>query len=109
MLSARLTRARHPGGPPMNGRIVIRIPRGVKRRLRRQMQKTRDAAFRTRVQIVLLYEAGMGAQRIAANLGRVPATAVRVARRFLEQGEDGVLAASRDTGEVKDDAYVEPA
>src|SRR5213593_1706705 len=76
MFSARLARARHPGGPPMNGRIVVRIPRWVKRRLRRQMQQTRDAAFRTRVQIVLLYEAGLGAQRIAASLGCVPATAV---------------------------------
>ena len=87
----------------MNGRIVIRIPRWVKRRLRRQMQKTRDAAFRTRVQIVLLYEAGLGAQRIAANLGCVPATAVRVAQRFLEQGEDGLLDGRRGNGELKVD------
>ena len=87
----------------MNGRIVIRIPRWVKRRLRRQMQKTRDAAFRTRVQVVLLYEAGLGAQRIAAHLGCVPATAVRVARRFLEQGEDGLLDGRRGNGELKVD------
>ena len=87
----------------MNGRIVVRMPRWVKRRLRRQMQKTRDAAFRTRVQIVLLYEAGLGAQRIAASLGCVPATAVRVAQRFLDQGEEGLLDGRRGNGELKVD------
>jgi transposase len=79
------------------------MPRWVKRRLRRQMQKTRDAAFRTRMQIVLLYEAGLGAQRIAASLGCVPATAVRVAQRFLEQGEEGLLDGRRGNGELKVD------
>lgn len=87
----------------MNGRIVVRMPRWVKRRLRRQMQRTRDAAYRTRVQIVLLYEAGLGAQRIAASLGCVPATAVRVVRRFLELGEEGLLDGRRDNGQVKVD------
>lgn len=87
----------------MNRRIVIRLPRRVKRRLRRQAQKTRDAALRTRVQIVLLYEAGLGAQRIAAHLGCVPATAVRVARRFLEMGEDALIDGRRGNGELKVD------
>jgi transposase len=67
------------------------------------MQKTGDAAFRTRVQIVLLYEAGLGAQRIATSLGCVPATAVRVAQRFLEQGEEGLLDGRRGNGELKVD------
>lgn len=87
----------------MNRRIVVRLPRWVKRRLRRQGQKTRDAALRTRIQIVLLYDAGLGAQRIAAHLGCVPATAVRVARRFLEVGEDGLLDGRRGNGELKVD------
>jgi transposase len=52
---------------------------------------------------VLLYEAGLGAQRIAAHLGCVPATAVRVARRFLELGEDGLLDGRRGNGELKVD------
>lgn len=87
----------------MNRRIVVRMPRWVKRRLRRQMQRARDAALRTRVQIVLLYEAGLGAQRIAASLGCVPATAVRVAQRFLELGEEGLLDGRRGNGELKVD------
>jgi len=87
----------------MNRRIVVRLPRWVKRRLRRQGQKTRDAALRTRIQIVLLYDAGLGAQRIAAHLGCVPATAVRVVRRFLDVGEDGLIDGRRGNGELKVD------
>jgi transposase len=87
----------------MNGRIVVPMPRWVKRRLRRQLQRTRDAALRTRVQIVLLYGAGLGAQRIAASLGCVPATAVRVVRRFLELGEEGLQDGRRDNGQMKVD------
>jgi transposase len=87
----------------MKGRIVVRLPRGVKRRLQRQARKTRDAALRTRIQIVLLYEASWGAQRIAASLGCVPATAVRVARRFLAVGEDGLRDGRCDNGQMKVD------
>ena len=87
----------------MNGRIVVRLPRGVKRRMKRQRQHTRDAALRTRIQIVLLYEAGWGAHRIAASLGCVPATAVRVVRRFQALGEDGLLDGRRDNGQLKVD------
>jgi transposase len=58
---------------------------------------------RIRIQIVLLYEAGWGAQRIAAGLGCVPATAVRVARRFLAAGEDGLCDGRSDNGQMKVD------
>jgi transposase len=84
-------------------RIVVRLPRWVKRRLQRERHSTRDAALRTRIQIVLLYEAGWGAHRIAASLGCVPATAVRVARRFLELGEEGLLDGRRANGQLKVD------
>ena len=87
----------------MSRRIVVRLPRCVKRRLRCQACRTRDASLRTRIQIVLLYEAGWGAQRIATSLGCVPATAVRVARRFLTLGEDGLRDGRRDNGQMKVD------
>ena len=87
----------------MKGRIVVRLPRGVKRRLQRERHRARDAALRTRIQIVLLYEAGWGAHRIAASLGCVPATAVRVVRRFLALGEEGLLDGRRDNGQMKVD------
>ena len=59
--------------------------------------------MRTRIQIVLLYEKGWGAQRIAASLGCVPATAVRVVRRFLTLGEEGLLDGRCDNGQMKVD------
>ena len=52
---------------------------------------------------MLLYEAGWGAHRIAASLGCVPATAVRVVRRFLALGEEGLLDGRRDNGQMKVD------
>ncbi len=87
----------------MKRRIVIRLPRWVKRRLRREGRKTPDAALRTRIRIVLLYEAGWGAHRISASLGCVPATAVRVARRFQALGEDGLRDGRCDNGLMKVD------
>jgi transposase len=93
----------------MNQRIVVRLPRGVKRRLKRAIRKTRDAGLRTRIQIVLLYETGWGAYRIAATLGCVPATAVRVVRRFQSLGEEGLLDGRRENGQLKVDDDVRQA
>ena len=73
----------------------------MKRRLQRERRKTRDAALRTRIQVILLYEAGRGAHRIARSLGCVPATAVRVARRFQALGEDGTRDGHCDNGQMK--------
>jgi transposase len=47
---------------------------------------------------VLLYARGWGAQTIASALGCAPATAVRVVRRFLEQGEAGLEDARWENG-----------
>ena len=93
----------------MNQRIVVRLPRAVKRRLKRAMRKTKDAGLRTRIQIVLLYETGWGAHRIAATLGCVPATAVRVVRRFQSLGEEGLLDGRRENGQLKVDDDVRQA
>ena len=87
----------------MHGRIVVRLRPKVKRRLKRQMLKSQNAAFRNRLRIVLLYENGWGAHRIAQALGCVPATAVRVVHRFLELGEDGLVDGRRDNGQLKVD------
>jgi transposase len=81
----------------------------MRRRIERRRQKTRDAALRTRIQIVLLYHQGFGAQVIAGTLGCVPATAVRVANRFLEAGEAGLEDGRRDNGVPKVDPDVEQA
>lgn len=73
------------------------------------MHKTRDAALRTRLQIVLSYSRGQGAQTIARALHCAPATAVRVAQRFVAQGEAGLEDARHENGQPKVDPDVEQA
>jgi len=82
----------------VKGRIVIRLPRWVKRRLQRQRDRTGNAALRRRISIVLFHETGWSAHRIAASLGCVPGTAVRVPRRDLALGEDGLANGRRENG-----------
>ena len=64
------------------GRIVLHSTRQSRRRLKRLAQKSRDARRRTRILIVLHYQSGWGANRIATALDIVPSTAVKVARRY---------------------------
>jgi transposase len=84
-------------------RIVLNLARPVRRRLERAALKTRDAAYRTRVRVVLLYAQGWGATRIAEALGCASCTALRVVHRFLQEGEAGLQDARRDNGTPKVD------
>jgi transposase len=90
-------------GPKQVARIVIRLSRQAKRRLSRLQRGTRDAAYRTRLLIVLHYAGGSGSKTIAAALGIAPATAVRVAHRYLEQGELGLVDGRSGNGCAKVD------
>jgi transposase len=65
--------------------------------------------LRTRILIVLHYAQGAGAHFIAASVGCVPATAVRVAHRFLELGEGGLDDGRRENGTPKVDADLQQA
>jgi transposase len=65
--------------------------------------------LRTRIQIVLHYVAGWGSLTIARARHCAPATAVRVAQRFLAAGEAGLEDARRDNGRPKVDADLEQA
>jgi transposase len=87
----------------MSARISIRLRRHVRRRLERTRRKTKEAHYRSRLQIVLLYDKGWGCGRVAEAVGCAPSTAVRVARRFAELGEDGLLDGRRENGEPKVD------
>ena len=87
----------------MSARISIRLRRHVRRRLERTRRKTKEAHYRSRLQIVLLYDKGWGCGRVAEAVGCAPSTAVRVARRFVELGEDGLLDGRRENGEAKVD------
>src|SRR5262249_36645105 len=93
--SGRATNVRH--------RIVVKLGRQAKRRLGRWAKSCRDADLRTRILIALKFAEGIGSSTIAEQLRVAPATAVRVAHRFLQQGEDGLLDGRRDNGVPKVD------
>lgn len=88
---------------PRHAKIVMNLHRKVKRRLRRRMHKCRDAALRLRLNIVLLYADGKGTTEIASTLACSTSTAIRVAKRYLAEGEGGLLDRRRDNGERKID------
>jgi transposase len=87
----------------MTARISITLPRHLRRRLEREARKTRDALYRTRLQIVLHYAEGWGCARIAGALGCAPSHAIRTATRFLEGGEEALVDAREENGEPKVD------
>jgi transposase len=70
---------------------------------------TKDARLRTRILVVLRYDAGDGARRIAGALGIAAMTAQRAVHRFLDHGEDGLLDRRVENGCAKVDADVEQA
>jgi transposase len=84
-------------------RISIKLSRQVRRRLERHAQKTTDALYRTRVLIVLRYDAGWGCDRIAEALHCAPKHAVATAHRYLDDGEDGLLDRRAENGIAKVD------
>lgn len=87
----------------MTARICIKLHRHRRRRFERLAKKTRDAALRTRIQIVLLYGRGWGCDRVAEALGCAPKHAVTVARRFEEEGEDAFIDRRCGNGVAKVD------
>lgn len=87
----------------MRHRIVVTIGRQARRRLERWAKSCRDADLRTRILIVLKFREGLGSTTIADQLRVAPATAVRVAHRFLLRGEDGLLDGRHENGVPKID------
>lgn len=84
-------------------RIVIELRRNVKRRLRRRMQSCKDARLRVRLNCVLLYAEGRRTEDIAKTLGCSTSTAIRAGKRYLAEGEGGLLDKRRFNGEQKID------
>ena len=84
-------------------RIVIHLNRHVKRRLEQTVKKTKDVGLRDRCRIILLYHEGYGCQAISERVGRVPATVVRVANRFVAEGEAGLEDRRKENGIPKVD------
>lgn len=89
-------------------RIQLSLRRPERRRLQRLMRKAKAAGLLRRCQIVLNYAANRGCTTTSAALGCAPATAVRVARRYLEEGERGLEDRRADNGEtMRDDDFLQ--
>ena len=86
---------------------VIQMSRQGKRRFRRLIRKTKDAALRTRYLIILHSAEGHGRRAIARMLCCATATVDRVRNRFRAEGEAGLLDRRGDSGRAKiNDEYI---
>jgi len=75
----------------MAKRIVIELGKKARRKMLGQMRGLKDAALKTRYQIVWLYSQGKGCDDVASAVGCAPSTASRVARRYETLGAAGLL------------------
>ena len=70
------------------------------------MGETKDAAYRVRIHIVLLYHAGKGGVTISEQVACVPATVSRVVRRYRSGGLRALADQRQANGTTKADADV---
>jgi len=82
-------------------RGVIVLNRRGRRRLGALARRSRDAALRTRLLIVVHSAEGMGVGPIARALACHPKTVRKVRGRWLEEGEAGLIDRREDNGERK--------
>ncbi len=81
--------------------ILPKLRFTVKERLTKNFRKCRDAALRTRYLIIFKLDAGRKPDAIAEHLQVHRDTVYRVAKRFREQGELGLLDGRRHNGPKK--------
>ena len=81
--------------------ILPRVPDRVKRSICKRLRGTRDAGLHRRCLIVLNLLNGRSVAQTAEVVGVAPSTVRRVAARFVELGEAGLLDGREDNGEVK--------
>jgi transposase len=87
--------------------ILPKVRRSVKERLLRNLRRCRQAALGLRYLIVVNLLNGRGAYQTADVLGVHNTTVYRVARRFRERGEWGLLDGREDNGAAKlDERYL---
>ncbi len=87
--------------------IVPPVRHSVKERLLRNLRHCRQAGLRLRYLIIVNLLSGRGAYRTAEVLGVHNTTVYRVARRFREHGECGLLDGREDNGAAKlDEPYL---
>jgi transposase len=88
-------------------RMVPRPRLAVKQRLLRHLRQCRNAGLRTRYLVILNLWSGRAPHEAADVLHVHRATVYRVAQRFREQGEVGLLDRREDNGTVKlDERYL---
>jgi transposase len=88
--------------------ILPRVRFAVKERLLRNLRRCRQAGTRVRYLIVINLLSGRGAYETAEALGVHNTTVYRVARRFREHGEWGLLDGREDNGTTKlDEPYLD--
>lgn len=85
--------------------IIPPLRFAAKEKLLRHLRQCRDAGLKTRYLIVVNLLDGRSARAAAAVLTVSVSTVYRVARRFREQGESGLLDRREDNGEVKLDEH----
>lgn len=87
--------------------IIPTMPYSVKRRLRRRTKRTKDTPLRTRYLIVVSLADGRSPTDTARALIVSRSTIYRVAARYRQQGETGLVDRREDNGDVKcDEAYL---
>jgi transposase len=92
-------------GVPMEG-IIPKLSRQAKRRLEKRSRKA-DGALRIRMLIVLNLADGIAANEVAKRLKVARSTVYRVAKRFSDEGEDGLVDRRGENGATKlDDQYL---
>jgi transposase len=93
-------------GIPMSG-ILPDLRFSVKQRLLKHLRRCRDAALKTRYLIIVNLSSGRSPPQTAAALRVHRSTVYRVAQRFTQRGELGLLDRREDNGAVKlDEAYL---
>lgn len=81
--------------------IVPPVRFAVKQRLLKNLRRCREAGLRLRYLIIINLLGGRGAYPTAAALGAHNTTVYRVAKRFREHGEWGLLDGREDNGTAK--------
>ncbi len=85
--------------------ITIKLHPMQRKKLDRLAKETKDARERTRYLIVLKYDEGKRSPTISRELHCSHSTPHRVARRFLELGEAGLVDGRCDNGNVRADEH----
>jgi transposase len=94
-------------GDPMEG-IIPALRCSAKERLCRQLRECRDSKLRTRYLVVINLANGRSAEQTAAAVQVARSSVYRIARRFREAGEAGLVDRREENGQRKlDEQYLQ--